>query len=358
LKKLILLAFVLLSFLPAFAEDKPLKIGFLCVGPVADKGFNYAHDQGRLFVERSSAGKFLTTIAEKIPESAEAERVLEKMIAQGNKLIFTTSYGYLEPAERVAKRHRDVKFMQINRFDTAPNLGTYFSNQYQPMYLAGMVAGRMTRTNKLGFIAAHPVPPLVQAVNAFTLGARSVNPKAETNVLFINSWSDPALESEALKSLKEAGCDTIAHAQDNQNTILPVCEKMGIYCLGFYTDAHELAPKTWLTGAYLDWGPFYLKVAESVQNKTWKPFTYNEGMLGKESYIKLSSFGKSVPQSVRDEALAKEKELKFSKFVIFQGPMKDREGKERIAAGHSLSIKELSEMNWFCAGVKGSLPKN
>ncbi len=249
------------------ADGKPadvLKVGFLCVGPITDWGFNYAHNQGRLLLEKQSRGLVQTTIAEKIPESAEAERVLEKMIAQGNKLIFTTSYGFLEPALRVAQRHPDVTFMQINRFQTAKNLGSYFSHQYQPMYLAGLVAGRMTKTNKLGFVAAHPVPPLVQAINSFTLGARSVNPKAETKVVFINNWSDAPLETEAVKSLAETGCDVIAHAQDNQMSILPACESLGLYSVGFYTDAHQLAPKGWLTGACLDWGPFYSKVANLV----------------------------------------------------------------------------------------------
>lgn len=340
------------------AEDsKPLKVGFLCVGSITDFGFNYAHNLGRQFLEKQSNGAVQTTIAEKIPESAEAERVLEKMIAQGNKLIFTTSYGFLEPALRVAKRHSDVTFMQINRFQTEKNLGSYFSHQYQPMYLAGMAAGHATKTNKLGFVAAHPVPPLVQAINSFTLGAKSVNPKVETHVVFINNWTDAPLESEAVKSLVETGCDVIAHAQDNQNTLLPACESLGVYSVGFYTDAHQLAPKGWLTGACLDWGPFYLKVANAVRDKTWKPCTYSDGMEGHEGYIKLASFGKAVPKAVQAEILAKEKLLSSGKFAIFQGPMQDREGKERIAAGQKLSIKQLSEMNWFVTGVKGALPK-
>jgi basic membrane lipoprotein Med (substrate-binding protein (PBP1-ABC) superfamily) len=345
--------------MPGVAEDKsnaPLKVGFLCVGPITDWGFNYAHDQGRLFLEKQTNGQVQTAIAEKVPESAEAERVLEKMIAKGNKLIFTTSYGFLEPALRVAKRHPDVVFMQINRFQTAANLGTYFSHQYQPMYLAGMVAGRMTKSNKLGFVAAHPIPPLVQAVNSFTLGARSVNPKVETLVVFINNWSDAPLESEAVKSLHENGCDVIAHAQDNQNTIMSACESLGIYSVGFYTDASKLAPKGWLTGACLDWGPFYVKVANTVRSKTWKPSSYTAGMEGKEGYIKLSSFGKRVPAAVQKEVKEKEKLLREGKLVIFQGPMKDRDGKDKIAAGQKLDIKQMAEMNWFVAGVKGSLP--
>jgi len=146
--------------------------------------------------------------------------------------------------------------MQINRFQTAKNLGTFFSQQYEPMYLSGMVAGRMTKSNKLGFVGAHPVAPLLQAVNAFTLGARAVNPKVETRVVWINNWSDAPLEAEAVKGLVEAGCDVIAHGQDNQNTILPTCDSLGVYSCGFYSDGRQLAPKGWLTGAKLNWGPF------------------------------------------------------------------------------------------------------
>lgn len=277
-------------------------------------------------------------------------------MADAKKNSEAPSYGFLEPAVRVAQRHPDVVFMQINRFQTAKNIGTYFSHQYQPMYLAGMAAGRVTKTNKLGFVAAHPVPPLVQAVNSFMLGARLVNPKVTTRVVFINNWSDAPLEAEAVKSLNESGCDVIAHAQDNQNTILSTCESLNIYSAGFYTDAHQLAPKGWLTGACLDWGPFYVKIANSIKDGTWKPQAYTAGMEGNEGYIKLSSFGRAVPPNVQKEILDKEKAIRSGKFVIFQGPMKDRDGKERIAAGQKLDIKQLSEMNWFVAGVQGALP--
>ncbi|MBY0360249.1 MAG: BMP family ABC transporter substrate-binding protein [Candidatus Obscuribacterales bacterium] len=351
---LLLISFFALSTI-CHAENTTLKAGFLCVGPTSDWGWNYAHNNGRMQLEKRLAGQVQTTIAEKIPESAEAERVLEKMIAQGNKLIFTTSYGYLEPALRVAKRHPDVVFMQVNRFETAKNLGTYFSHQYQPMYLAGIAAGRMSKSNKLGFIAAHPVPPLLQAINAFTLGARSVNNKIQTKVVFINSWSDPGLEAEAVKGLAEAGCDVVAHAQDNQNTILPTCDKLGIYSVGFYTDAGKLAPKGWLTGACLDWGPFYEQIAKAVKDRTWKSGSYTAGM--EAGYIKLSSFGQAVPEAVRKEILDKEKLIENGKFYVFAGPLKDRDGVERIAVGSKPDLKQLSQMNWFVSGVQGALPK-
>jgi basic membrane protein A and related proteins len=336
-------------------EQSPLKVGFLCVGSVNDNGWNFAHNRGRLNLERSLGKKVQTTIAEKIPESAEAERVMEKMIAQGDKLIFSTSYGYLEPATRVAARHPDVTFMQVNRFAQEKNLGTYFSWQYQPMYVAGVVAGRMTKTNKLGFIAAHPVPALLQSINAFTMGARSVNPKVSTRVIFINSWSDPVLEIEAMKTLKNTGVDVLAHAQDSQNAIMSNAPAVGMKVVGYYTDSHQLAPKNWLTGACLDWGPLYTKIAQAVIEKTWTPAPYKSGMEG--GYIKLSSFGESVPEEVRREAEAVKNKIATGKLIVYKGPLKDREGKVRLAPGKEADQKWLAELSFFVDGVEGALPR-
>lgn len=357
MKKILIFVFVWVFFqsfcLASFAGDE-FKVGYLCVGPISDSGWNCAHNIGRLYLE-SKMPNVKTTLAERVPESAEAERVMEKMIAQGNKLIFTTSYGFLDPALRVAKRHPDVVFMQVNRFDNTKNLGTYFSHQYQPLYVAGTVAGRMTKTNKLGFIAAHPVPPLLQAVNAFTMGARSVNPKVTTKVIWINSWSDPTLEAEGIKGLVESGIDVIGHIQDNQNTILSTAESLGIYSVGCYSDAHEKAPKGWLTGACLEWGPFYVETVKSVINHTWQTGIRADGMA--RGYIKLSTIGNVVPANIRKQTLALEQDIKSGKFVVFQGPLKDRDGMLRLAAGQKPDIKWLANMDFFVAGVDGALPR-
>jgi basic membrane protein A len=296
-----------------------------------------------------------TILAENIPENAESERVLEKMIAQGCKLIFTTSYGFLDPALRVAARHPDIVFMQVNRDITAKNLGTYFSWQYQPLYIAGVVAGRMTKTNKLGFIASHPVPVLLQAIDAFAMGARSVNPKAIAKVVWINSWSDPPAEVEAFKGLAESGIDVVANYQDNQTAILRTAEGLGIYAVGSWSDGHDLAPKEWLTGGYLDWGPLYVKITRSVMDHTWKPCSFTSGIEG--GYIKLASIGKAVPPNIRREALAVEHDITSGKFVIYKGPLKDREGRERLRPGQKADMNWLASMDFFVQGVEGSLPK-
>lgn len=333
----------------------PLKVGFLLVGPIGDNGFNSAHNKGRLYLESVMHGKVQTNIAERVPENAEVERVLEKMIAQGDRLIFTPSYGFLEPMSRVAKRHPDVIFMQINRLQTANNIGAYYSHQYQPQYIAGIVAGRMTKTNKLGCVAGHPVPPGLQQINSFIIGARSVNPKATVRVIWINSWSDPSLEAEAVKSLAENGIDVVTNFQDNQNTILKSAEDQKIYAIGCWSDGHALAPHSWLTGSCIEWGPLYAKIAQQVIDGTWKPHIYADGMEG--GYIRVSSFGPAVPASVRKEALAAEDKIMHGQLSIFEGPLKDRDGIERLKPGEKANLKWLTEMNFLVPGVEGALPK-
>lgn len=333
----------------------PMKIGFVLVGPVTDWGYNYAHNQGRLYVEKMMPRQVVTTLAEKIPENAEAERVLERMIAQGNKLIFTTSYGYLEPTLRVAARHPDVVFVQANRPAQAKNVGACVGCYYEPMYISGMVAGRMTKSNVIGFIGGHPVPPLIQLINAFTLGAHSVNPKVKVRVVWINTWADPPTEAEAAKGLLDIGADVLVSNLDSSKTVSEAAEGRGAFSVGTHADLCKIASKGWLTGASWNWGPLYLKIAKSVSDGSWKPGSYLFGM--KEGYVTLSSIGPAVPKPVRQEALALEQRIKRGQFIVFQGPLKDRDGKERLSRGQTAEPKWLSEMNWFVAGVEGTLPK-
>lgn len=339
---------------PAADAHKVLKVGFVCVGSINDQGWNQSHNIGRLRLQSSLANQVETSIAEKVPENADVERVMDKMIAQGNSLIFSTSYGYLEPLTRVAARHPNVTFMQVNRFASAKNIGTYVSWLYQPMYIAGVVAGRMTKTNTLGFIAAHPVPTLLMSVNALELGARSVNPKVRTKVIFTNSWSDTSLEAEAMKTLKESGVDILAYELDNQNAILNNAKSLNLKVIGCYSDACALAPNQWLTGSYFDWGTLYIKVTQAVLQNRWAPTEHISGM--KEGYIKLASFGNSVPAAVRQEAVSLKERIDKGQLDVFKGPLQDREGRERLAAGVTAKAKWLNSMDFFVAGVDGALP--
>lgn len=344
----------------AESNNQPLKIGFIMVGPVADWGWNYAHDQGRKFLEDKLKGRVQTTVAENVPESAEVERVMEKMIAQGNKLIFATSYGYLEPALRVAARHPDVIVMHCGRPNPHPmkNVGSYaidFVNHFAPMYVAGIVAGCMTKKNEIGYVAAHPVPPLLQGLNSFTLGAHSVNPKVRVHVVWTNSWSDPAIEAEAAQGLIDRGVDVLAGHEDSTVTVVQTAEKHHLYSVGVHCDVHHLAKQGWLTGQHWDWGPFYVSITQSVLDHNWKPGDFHHGL--KDGYGKLSSFGPMVPKTVQDRALSAWHDIEQRKLVIFKGPMKDRDGKERLPLGKIADDAYLGQMDWVVPGVEGSIPK-
>ncbi len=335
--------------------NQPLKVGFICVGPVNDWGYNYAHNQGRLFLEKSLPGKVTASMAENIPESAEVERVMEKMIARGTQVVFHTSYGYYEPALRVAARHPNVRFEQCGRMDPATkNLSTYFAKQYEPMYIAGMVAGRVTKKNNMGFIAAHPVPQVLQNINAFALGARSVNPKAKVHVVWTNKWSDPPTEAEAAKGLIESGSDVLCMHLDSPLTVVQTAEKNGVYSVGYHADLQKFAPKGWLTGSMWNWGPLYVKIANSVIDKSWKPGNYRYAM--KDGYVQLSPFGKAVPKAVQDEALALKKKIENEEVAVFSGPLKDRDGKDLLAKGQKADLAFIESMHWLAPGVEGTLP--
>jgi basic membrane protein A and related proteins len=360
--KLILVSCILLSLFNCLSVKSeslscklPLKVGFLYVGPISDWGWNYAEEQGRLYLKKVLAGKVETISAESVYESAESERVMEKMIAQGCKLIFAGSYGYLEPVLRVSDRHPDVIIMQLSRFADKKNIGSYFGMHYEGFYLSGAVAGRMTKTNKLGFIASHPVPSILQAINAYALGVHSVNPTAKIKVVWTNTWIDPVLEVEAANSLIETGVDCLAFDQSDSRPIVAAAEKNGIKVSGCYADVHKFAPTQWLTGPNLNWGLFYVNICQSVIDHTWvnKPRVCDITNGG----VELAPFGASVPNTVQREVLVLKEKMKAGKLIVFAGPVRDTQGEIRLAAGQKPNAYWLSKMNFFVSGVDGTLPK-
>lgn len=336
------------------SAPKQLKVGFVMVGPVNDYGYNMAHDRGRQFVQANCKG-VQTSFVEKVPENAEAERVMEKMIARGNKLIFSTSYGYLEPAERVAKRHPDVIIMQTWRQGKAKNMGCYAANLFEPLYATGIVAGKMTKKNTIGFVCAHPVPVVLNDINSFALGARSVNPKVKIKVVWTNSWSDPPTEAEAAKGLIDSGCDVLSCVLDSTLTVAKTAEKHNILLAGTEGDLHDIVPKAWLTGGAWNWDKFYADVTRQVQEGKWQQKTFWLGM--KEDATVLCPFGKMVPEALKKQALAAAQAVKQGQ-PIFKGPLKDSSGKLRLQDGQVADSKWLSEMDFFVAGVEGTLPKH
>lgn len=335
---------------------QPLKVGFILTGPTNDMGWNYSHDQGRRYLEKVMKGRVQTTIVENVPENGDVERVLERMVAQGNKLIFAISYGYLEFALKVAARHPDVTIMDCGRptsFAGLKNVGSFFTAQWEPVYVAGIVAGRMTKTNEIGYVTVRPIPVILASINAFMLGVRSVNPKAKLHVVWTNSWSDPPVEAEAVRSLKDKKVDVVMIHVSNDVAGIQTAEKQHMYVLGCDGDSRKFAPNGWLTGQYWNWGPLYVKIAQSVINHNFKPIDQRYSM--QDGSVGLAPFGKVVPGTVREEALKSERQINDGSLKIFKGPLKDRNGNLCLRAGQIADFNWFNNMNFLLPGIEGSL---
>lgn len=336
------------------AAGEKLKVAFVYVGPVSDAGWTTSHDQGRQYLEQQ-LDYVKTSKIESVKEGPDATRVIEQLVADGNKIIFTTSFGFMDPTIEVAKKHPDVKFLHCSGYKTADNVGTYFGRMYQARYLSGVVAGKMTKTNLIGYVAAYPIPEVIRGINAFTVGVRSVNPDAKVKVVWTSTWYDPATEKDAGKSLLESGCDIIAQHQDTPGPLQAAQEK-GKYGIGYNTDMNKLVPNTVLTSPVWNWGPYYVETVKAIKEGTWKPSQYwgpiNDGIVG------LAPFGTMVPEDVKQLVEAEKQKLVKGEWDVFAGPVKDQQGKERVAAGQKMSDKEMLEFNWFVEGVEGSIPKN
>src|SRR3954470_24116753 len=254
---------------PAFSQS-PLKVGFVYVAPVTDTGWVRQHDEGRKAIEQALAGRVASTFVENVAEGADAERVIRDLAREGNKLIFTPSFGYMEPTLKVAKDFPDVKFESITGYKTAPNVATANARYYEGRYLAGIAAGRMTKTNVAGYVAAFPIPEVVMGINAFTRGMRSVNPKAEVKVVWVNSWFDPGRESEAANTLAAQGADVLTHHTDS-TAVVQAAEAKKIYAVAYHSDMSKYGPNAQITAVTHVWDKYYVERAQAVLNGTWKP---------------------------------------------------------------------------------------
>ena len=337
----------------AFAAE-PLKVGFVYVGPVGDAGWTYAHDQGRLQMEKALGAQIKTTFVESVPEGADAERVIRKLAADGNKLIFTTSFGYMNPTEKVAKAFPGVVFEHATGFKQAKNMGNYESRMYEGAYLNGIIAGKMSKSGTLGVVASFPIPEVIRNINAFTLGAQVSNPKIKTKVVWVNSWYDPAKERQAAETLIAQGVDVLSQNTDSPAT-LQVAQQKGIYAFGWDSDMLKFAPKAHLTAATSYWGGFYTATAKAVIAGTWKPAEVKGGL--KEDMIRMSPLNAAVPADAAKLFEAKKAAIASGAFAPFNGPVKDQSGAVKVAAGATLSAKDLASLNWYVQGVEGSIPK-
>ena len=351
MKKICMLLLVLFIAVPAaFSADKEFKVGFIYVAPIGDAGWSYAHEKGRLAVDAMPG--VTTSYVEDVKEGPDSERVMINMARKGYDLIFATSFGYMDPMLKVARQFPKTVFMHCSGFKTAPNMGNYFGRMYLARYLSGMVAGAMTKSNTLGYVAAFPIPEVIRGINAFALGARAVNPKAQVRVVWTKTWYDPATEKEAAKSLLDVGADVIAQHQDSPGPQEAAQEK-GVYSIGYNSDMSSFAPKAHLTAPIWNWAPFYKKVVEQVRQGTWKPASTWYGM--KEGIVELAPFGPMVPQKVRDMVEARKKEIVAGQDDIFTGPIMDQNGKIQIPAGKKATDAELLGMKYFVQGVVGTL---
>jgi len=336
----------------AAAPAEKIKVAFVYVGPTGDMGWTYAHDQGRLYLEKELGVE--TAYSELVSEGPDATRVIRDYAEKGYKVIFATSFGYMDSVIEVAKDYPDTIFEHATGYKMAPNVGIYDGRGYQGWYLAGIVAGKMTKNNILGYVAPYPIPEVVRNMNAFTLGARSVNPDVEVHPVWIFTWVDPPKEREAALALLDLGADVIARESDSTEPD-KAAEEAGVYAVGYNAYVPDAAPNALLTAPIWKWGVLYKKVVEDVMNGTWKSEDLWWGF--KEGLLELAPFGKMVPDDVKAMVEAKKQEIIEGKFDVFVGPIKDNTGELRVPEGKTMTDEEKRAFDWLVEGVVGTIPK-
>lgn len=332
---------------------EPMKVGFVYVSPVGDAGWTQQHNFGRLQLEKALAGKVTTAFVEKVPEGADAERVIRDLAAQGNKLIFTTSFGFMNPTLKVAEEFPNSMFEHATGYKTSKNMAAYNARFYEGRYLGGMVAGKSTKTNTLGYVAAFPIPEVLQGINAYTLGARSVNPKVQVRVIWVNSWYDPGKERDAANTLIGQGADVLTHHTDS-TAIVATAEEKGKMAVAYHSDMAKFGPKAQLAAVTHHWGAYYTQRTQAALDGKWATGSVWMGI--KEGAIKLENINASVPKDVADAALAKGEEIRAGKFHPFAGPIKSSEGKDIVGKDQALTDEQLNQMNYYVQGVVGKVP--
>lgn len=339
------------EFPPVPAEE--INPGFVYIGPIGDGGWTFMHEKGRLEMEEKYPG-VESAFVESIPESHDAARVFETMVRNGSKVIFGTTFGYMDFILEVANKYPEVIFMHCSGYKDAPNMGTYFGRMYQARYLSGLVAGKMTKNNKIGFVGAHPIPEVIRGINSFTRGVRKANPDAEVHVIWIFSWLDPAKEKEAAKALIDLGADVLGMHADTGATP-QAAEEAGVYVVGYNNDMSAYAPTKHLTAPIWDWGMVYKETIGQVIEGTWAPKHIWYGL--KEGMVDLAPYGPDVPDSVK--ALVEEERARIvsGEWDVFYGPLKDQNGEIKVPEGSAMTDAEMLSMNWFVEGVKGELPQ-
>jgi len=323
------------------------------VGPVGDGGYTFAHDQGRLALEKEFGDKIKTSYVESVPEGADAERVLRDMAANGNKLVFGTTFGYMEPIQKIAPDFPDVKFEHATGYKTAANVSTYDSRTYEGAYLAGIIAGSMTKSNVLGVVGSVPIPEVLRNINSFTLGAQSMNPKIKTKVVWVNEWFAPPKETEAATSLINGGADILFQNTDSA-AVLKTAEEKGKRAFGWDSDMTAYGPKAHLGSAIINWTPYYTKTVREMLDGKWSSQQTWWGV--KEGAIDIVSLADDVPAEAKARIEEVKKGLKDGTFHIWKGPITGQDGKELLAADAVAEDKFLTGINFYVKGVEGKVP--
>ena len=339
---------------PPPPKPEPLKIAFAYVGPVGDGGWTFAHDNARKAVEKEFGDKVKTSFVENVPESADAERVLRDMATQGNKLVFGTTFGYMEPMLKVAPDFKDVKFEHATGYKQADNMRTYDSRTYEGAYMAGIIAGKMTKSNTLGIVASIPIPEVIRNINSFTLGAQMSNPKIKTKVIWVNGWFDPPKETEAATALINGGADVLFQNTDSP-AVLKTAEAKGKRAFGWDSDMTAYGPKAHLASAIINWGPYYIKATKEALDGSWK------GGAGvwwgvKEGAIDIVSMAEDIPAETKAKVEEVKKGLADGSYTIWKGPITDNTGKVMVAKDAVGDDKWLSGMGAYVKGVEGKVP--
>ena len=334
---------------------EPLKVSFAYVGPVGDGGWTYAHDRARAEVQAAFGDKIVTSYVENVPESADAERVIRDLASQGNKLIFGTTFGYMEPMLKIAPDFADVKFEHATGYKSGPNMRTYDSRTYQGAYMAGIIAGAMTKTNTLGVVGSVPIPEVIRNINSFTMGAQSVNPAIKTNVVWVGEWFNPPKETEAAQSLINGGADVLMQNTDS-SAVLQTAEKNGKRAFGWDSDMTAYAPKAHLGSAVINWTPYYTKAVNDALNGTWATGSVWWGV--KEGAIDMVNVAEDVPADIKAKINEVRAGFKDGSFAVWTGPIVDNTGKEQIAAGTTADDGFLGGVKFYVKGVQGQVPGN
>jgi simple sugar transport system substrate-binding protein len=334
------------------ATKSPVKAAFVYVTPVFEAGWTHQHDQGRKAVEKALGAAVKTTVVDNVAEGADSERVVRDLAQQGHDVIFTTSFGYMEPTLKVAKEFPNVKFESITGYKTDVNVSVANARYYEGRYLAGVAAGRMTQSNVAGYVAGFPIPEVLQGLNAFTLGMRSVNPKAQVKVIWLNTWFDPVKERDAAFALFNQSVDVITF-HTASNAVMVAAQERGKMAIAYHSDMRKVAPDAQLMAVTHEWGAYYTQRVSDVQKGQWRPGNVWAGL--KEGMIRVGDFGPKLPAKVRDEIVKVQQDISQGKRHPFQGPIADNEGKAIVATGQKLSDAQILNMNYGVAGVMGKI---